>query len=31
MDLYYIDNWPMWMDLKLILHTVQVVVRSTGM
>jgi lipopolysaccharide/colanic/teichoic acid biosynthesis glycosyltransferase len=31
MDLYYIDNWSMWMDLKLILHTVRVVVRGTGM
>lgn len=31
MDLYYIDNWSLWMDLKLIAHTFRVVVRGTGM
>ena len=31
MDLYYIDNWSLWLDLKLILHTVRVVLRGTGM
>jgi exopolysaccharide biosynthesis polyprenyl glycosylphosphotransferase len=31
MDLYYIDNWSLWFDLKLIAHTVQAVVRGTGM
>ncbi|MFK7739721.1 MAG: sugar transferase [Planctomycetota bacterium] len=31
MDLYYIDNWSLWMDIKLILHTVRVVLRGTGM
>ncbi|MFN3242365.1 MAG: sugar transferase [Planctomycetota bacterium] len=31
MDLYYIDNWSLWLDLKLILHTVRVVARGTGM
>ncbi len=31
MDLYYIDNWSLWLDLKLIAHTVRVVVRGTGM
>lgn len=30
MDLYYIDNWSLWLDLKLIAHTVRVVVRGTG-
>ncbi|MCB9878036.1 MAG: sugar transferase [Planctomycetes bacterium] len=31
MDLYYIDNWSLWLDLKLILHTVRVVLSGTGM
>jgi exopolysaccharide biosynthesis polyprenyl glycosylphosphotransferase len=31
MDLYYIDNWSLWMDLKLIAHTFRAVVRGTGM
>ena len=31
MDLYYIDNWSLWMDLKLIVHTLRVVLRGTGM
>ncbi len=31
MDLYYIDNWSLWMDVKLIVHTFRVVVRGTGM
>ncbi|MGE3174346.1 MAG: sugar transferase [Planctomycetota bacterium] len=31
MDLYYIDNWSLWLDLKLIVHTVRAVVRGTGM
>jgi len=30
MDLFYIDNWSLWMDLKLMLHTVRAVVRGTG-
>jgi exopolysaccharide biosynthesis polyprenyl glycosylphosphotransferase len=31
MDLYYIDNWSLWLDLKLIVHTFRVVLRGTGM
>jgi exopolysaccharide biosynthesis polyprenyl glycosylphosphotransferase len=31
MDIYYIDNWSLWMDIKLIAHTVGVVLRGTGM
>lgn len=31
MDLYYIDNWSLWLDLKLIAHTFRVVLRGTGM
>ena len=31
MDLFYIDNWSLWMDIKLIFHTVRVVLRGTGM
>lgn len=31
MDLYYIDNWSLWLDFKLILHTLRVVCRGTGM
>ncbi|MBX3462791.1 MAG: sugar transferase [Planctomycetes bacterium] len=31
MDLFYIDNWSLWLDLKLIAHTVRGVLRGTGM
>lgn len=31
MDLFYIDNWSLWMDLKLIAHTFGVVLKGTGM
>jgi lipopolysaccharide/colanic/teichoic acid biosynthesis glycosyltransferase len=31
MDLYYIDNWSLWLDLKLLAHTVRAVIRGTGM
>ena len=31
MDLYYIDNWSLRLDLKLLAHTVGVVLRGTGM
>jgi exopolysaccharide biosynthesis polyprenyl glycosylphosphotransferase len=31
MDLYYIDNWSLWLDLKLIAHTFRAVLRGTGM
>jgi exopolysaccharide biosynthesis polyprenyl glycosylphosphotransferase len=31
MDLYYIDNWGLWLDVKLILHTFRSVMSGTGM
>jgi exopolysaccharide biosynthesis polyprenyl glycosylphosphotransferase len=31
MDLYYIDNWSLWLDLKLIMHTFRTVLAGTGM
>ena len=31
MDLFYIDNWSLWLDIKLILKTVRVVFSGTGM
>jgi lipopolysaccharide/colanic/teichoic acid biosynthesis glycosyltransferase len=31
MDLYYIDNWSLWMDMKLLLRTMPAVARGTGM
>ena len=31
MDLFYIDNWSLWMDLKLIAHTFLAVMKGTGM
>ncbi|MCR9246260.1 MAG: sugar transferase [bacterium] len=30
MDLFYIDNWSLWMDLKLIAHTFRAVLKGTG-
>ena len=30
MDLFYIDNWSLWLDIKLILHTMRAVVGGTG-
>lgn len=30
MDLYYVDHWSLWMDFKLMLRTVGVVLRGTG-
>ena len=31
MDLYYIDNWSLWLDVKLIAHTFRAVLAGTGM
>ena len=31
MDLYYIDNWSLWLDIKLIAHTFRTVLAGTGM
>lgn len=30
MDLYYVDHWSLWMDIKLMLRTLAVVLRGTG-
>ncbi len=30
LDLEYIDNWSLWLDLKILLRTVPVVLRGTG-
>ncbi|MGZ4558193.1 MAG: sugar transferase, partial [Mycobacteriaceae bacterium] len=29
-DNYYIENWSLWLDLKIILRTVLAVLRRTG-
>jgi len=31
MDLNYIDHWSLWLDLRILLRTVAVVLRGTGM
>ena len=31
LDLYYIDNWSLWLDIKILCRTVLVVLRGTGM
>lgn len=31
MDIAYIDSWSIWLDIKLILHTVPALVRGSGM
>ncbi len=30
LDLEYIDNWTIWLDLKILLKTVPVVLLGTG-
>lgn len=30
LDMTYIDNWSLWLDLKIILHTIGVVAAGTG-
>ena len=30
MDLEYIDNWSLWLDVKLLFKTVQTVVKAKG-
>ena len=30
LDLYYVENWSLWLDIKLILRTVRVVLAGTG-
>jgi lipopolysaccharide/colanic/teichoic acid biosynthesis glycosyltransferase len=30
LDLYYIDNWSLALDLKILLRTVPVILRGTG-
>jgi lipopolysaccharide/colanic/teichoic acid biosynthesis glycosyltransferase len=30
MDMYYIDHWSPWMDVKIMLGTVGTVLRGTG-
>jgi lipopolysaccharide/colanic/teichoic acid biosynthesis glycosyltransferase len=29
-DLYYIDNWSVWLDLYIILRTFVAIFRATG-
>jgi lipopolysaccharide/colanic/teichoic acid biosynthesis glycosyltransferase len=30
LDTHYVDNWSMWLDLKILLKTVSVVIAGTG-
>jgi lipopolysaccharide/colanic/teichoic acid biosynthesis glycosyltransferase len=30
LDLQYIDTWSLWLDLKILLHTIPVVLRGIG-
>jgi lipopolysaccharide/colanic/teichoic acid biosynthesis glycosyltransferase len=30
LDLYYLDNWSFWLDLKIILKTIPVVLSGKG-
>jgi len=30
MDLAYIDNWPLWLDFKILFRTVRVVLLGEG-
>ena len=31
LDLEYIDNWSLWLDLKLLLKTIPAVLKATGL
>lgn len=30
LDLYYIENWSIWLDFRILLRTIKVVLRKTG-
>ena len=30
LDMQYIDTWSLWLDLKILLKTIPVVLRGTG-
>jgi lipopolysaccharide/colanic/teichoic acid biosynthesis glycosyltransferase len=30
LDVQYIDNWSLWLDLKILLRTIPAVVRGSG-
>jgi lipopolysaccharide/colanic/teichoic acid biosynthesis glycosyltransferase len=30
MDLYYIDNWSLWSDVKILLRTIPVIISGKG-
>jgi lipopolysaccharide/colanic/teichoic acid biosynthesis glycosyltransferase len=30
LDLAYVENWSLWLDLKILLRTADVVLRGTG-
>jgi lipopolysaccharide/colanic/teichoic acid biosynthesis glycosyltransferase len=30
LDLAYVENWSLWLDLKILVHTAEVVFRGTG-
>jgi lipopolysaccharide/colanic/teichoic acid biosynthesis glycosyltransferase len=30
MDLQYIDNWSLWLDIKILFKTAWVVIKGTG-
>jgi len=30
LDMYYIRNWSIWLDLQLVLQTIPTVIRGTG-
>ena len=30
LDLYYVQNWSLWLDLVILIKTIRVVLRRTG-
>ena len=30
MDMYYIENWNIWLDIKILINTIPAIIKGTG-